>query len=77
MNTLRQKLAARPLPKPAREAAEPRGGLELQSARDTFNPYTRVPTEHAPSAKRDLRKLSEWIKMMRALEEKKKSGSAE
>ena len=50
---------------------------------DTFNPYDRSPdsmggrpgTPGGPKGgKRDLKKLSEWIKTMRALEERKKNG---
>ncbi len=49
---------------------------------DTFNPYDRKPDKagaHAPAGapkggKRDLKKLSEWLKMMKALEERKKNG---
>jgi hypothetical protein len=41
--------------------------------RDVFNPYQRpVLNPPAPSGpKRDLRKLSKWIKMMREVEERK------
>ena len=40
---------------------------------DTFRGRALDPTAAAPrSGKRDLRKLSEWIKMMRELEEKKR-----
>jgi hypothetical protein len=52
-------------------------GLELLSIapEDTFNPYDRRPTERTERApRRDLRKLSEWIKMMRELEERKRRG---
>jgi hypothetical protein len=51
--------------------------LSIEQKVDTFNPYERTPTEKPPDkkpVKRDLRKLSEWIKTMRAVEEKKKSG---
>jgi hypothetical protein len=48
---------------------------------DTFNPYDRTPDtattlggNSGRRAKRDLRKLSEWVKMMRAMEERKKRG---
>jgi hypothetical protein len=64
-----------------------RGGLRLELENDdTFNPYDRKPDTFAgkPGAvsgpkggKRDLRKLSEWLKMMRALEERKKNGDTE
>jgi hypothetical protein len=49
---------------------------------DSFNPYDRTPEK--PSAigarpvksggKRDLRKLGEWMKLMREMEERKKRG---
>ena len=39
---------------------------------ETFNPYQRVAgTTPAGGPRRDLRKLSKWIKMMRDLEERK------
>lgn len=53
--------------------------LEIKND-DTFNPYDRKPTTfgNAPPApkggKRDLKKLSEWMKLMRAIEERKKNG---
>jgi hypothetical protein len=44
---------------------------------DTCNPYDRAP-EGAPDigrgGKRDLKKLSAWIKLMREMEERKKKG---
>jgi hypothetical protein len=44
-----------------------------------YDPYQTVPAKakaktDAKPAKRDLRKLSEWIKQMRDLEERKKRG---
>jgi hypothetical protein len=51
--------------------------LSVQQDEDTFNPYDRKPAEKSKDArpvKRDLRKLSEWIKTMRAVEEKKARG---
>jgi hypothetical protein len=42
---------------------------------DTFNPYDRKPDSTVPNSrtgKRDLKKLSAWLKMMRELEERKK-----
>lgn len=78
MNSLRQKLTATPRPGAATEASPQRSSaLGLQRAGDTFNPYMRAPTEQAASTKRDLRKLSEWIKMMRALEARKNSGQTD
>jgi hypothetical protein len=57
-----------------------RDELSLQNE-DTFNPYDRKPDSAttlggsgARSGKRDLRKLSEWVKLMRAMEERKKRG---
>lgn len=56
---------------------------------DTFNPYDRSPepsrgparapaVPHTPpGGKRDLKKLSAWIKLMRELEERKKNGGSE
>jgi hypothetical protein len=56
-----------------------RGGIEvLHSKHDsTFNPYENLPEgrkSQGGSARRDLRKLSEHIKLMRELEERKKRG---
>jgi hypothetical protein len=56
---------------------------------DAFNPYDRkgntfsgkltAPAAPVPAkgGKRDLRKLSEWMKLMRAIEERKKNGDSE
>jgi hypothetical protein len=52
--------------------AEP---LSIES-QDTHNPYMRIPEterKRAPGQRTDLRKLSAWIKMMRALEEAKQN----
>ena len=54
-----------------------RGGIEVMHIKsdDTFDPYARQPEDRkAEGGKRDLRKLSEHIKMMRDLEERKKKG---
>jgi hypothetical protein len=57
-----------------------RRGFELKlevRQEDTFNPYDRKPDTFGarkPGSKRDLRKLSEWIKTMRAVEDRKKNG---
>jgi hypothetical protein len=53
------------------------GALSVQQRPRTFNPYecSTVPEpKKAMAPKKDLRKLSEWIKMMRDLEEKKRTG---
>jgi len=51
------------------------GSLAIES-QDSHNPYMRIPEtdrKRAPGQRTDLRKLSAWIKMMRALEEAKKN----
>jgi hypothetical protein len=70
-----------------REDPKLRGGLTLEVRNDdTFNPYDRSPdtfggrpgTPAGPKGgKRDLKKLSEWVKLMRAMEERKKNGDFE
>lgn len=55
------------------------GSLSLD-APDAHNPYMRIPEadrKRASGQRTDLRKLSAWIKMMRALEEAKKNGGDE
>ncbi len=55
-------------------------GLAIQKAPRTFDPYARatpVETKKAAGPRKDLRKLSEWIKMMRDLEERKRKGEVE
>ena len=57
---------------------------EAKKKDTTFNPYEREgdtfsgrrpPAGVEPkSGKRDLRKLSEWMKLMKAMEERKKNG---
>jgi len=63
-----------------------RDGFETFSIKtdDTFNPYDRAPepgrgspADPARSGKRDLKKLSAWIKLMREMEERKKNGEPE
>ena len=46
---------------------------------ESCDPYARVTTRKssAGGARTDLRKLSEWIKMMRELESRKKSGDGD
>lgn len=58
------------------------GGIEVLQVEtdDTFNPYERLPSERKKereNTRRDLRKLSEHIKLMRELEERKKRGDDE
>jgi hypothetical protein len=58
------------------------GSLSLKSE-ETFDPYARPKAEAKArpatgnTARTDLRKLSEWIKMMRELEERKRGGGGE
>ncbi len=56
--------------------AEP-DGLSIEKAPCTFNPYehaTLPEPKKTAGPRTDLRKLSEWIKMMRELEERKRKG---
>ncbi len=52
------------------------GSLSVQKAPQTFNPYERStvrdPKASTAAPRKDLRKLSEWIKQMRELEERKR-----
>ena len=66
------------------EQTPPRGDNAKLSVERTrakgFDPYARVGNAHIPDAKkkqpakRDLRKLGEWIKLKRELEARKASG---
>jgi hypothetical protein len=59
---------------------EPAGSLSLEKPKRSFNPYERatLPEPRKSSAPRkDLKKLSEWIKMMRDLEERKRKEEAD
>ena len=60
-------------------------GLAIRND-DTFNPYDRdassttivgPPGAPGKTGKRDLKKLSAWLKMMRELEERKKTDGSE
>jgi len=51
------------------------GSLSVET-QESYDPYMRgaqVERKRAPGQRTDLRKLSAWIKMMRALEEAKKN----
>ena len=51
------------------------GRLTLKSEETSYDPYSSNRTRQRGSGKRtDLRKLSEWIKEMRELEERKRNG---
>ena len=54
--------------------------LSIQQAPRAFNPYERATLaepRRGAAPRKDLKKLSEWIKMMRELEERKRRGDAE
>jgi hypothetical protein len=62
------------------ELEEQPGALAIQKAPRTFNPYetaTLPEPKKAAGPKKDLKKLSEWIKMMRDLEERKRREESE
>lgn len=61
------------------EGTLPRGTRRAQTGvnpYDTVSPNKALNPDRRP-AKRDLRKLSEWIKQMRDLEERKKRGDTD
>ncbi len=75
----RTKLEVEKTPSSGRGPRDPLGADTLSiasSAQPTFNPYEHtVDSDRKPTgntSKTDLRRLSEWIKLMRALEEQKK-----
>src|SRR6185503_11574414 len=71
----RQKLELEDTRSSGRGDRKLRGGIQLEVRNDdTFNPYDRSPASGPKGGKRDLKKLSEWIKTMRAMEERKKNG---
>ena len=50
-------------------------GSPARNPGKSFTPYTHDATRGtATSSRTDLRKLSEWIKMMREIEERKRNG---
>jgi hypothetical protein len=66
--------------RPVLEIESESRGLSIQKAPRSFDPYSRdTPREpqNAAAPRKDLRKLSEWIKMMRDLEERKRKGEVE
>ncbi len=54
--------------------------LTVKTEEETFDPYSRHRARSAPGAaprpRTDLRRLSEWIKMMRDLEARKRGATA-
>jgi hypothetical protein len=79
----RTKLEVETTPASGRGTRDPLGAdaLSIERKEDTFNPYERsTAADRKPTGnttKTDLRKLSEWIKLMRALEDQKKGGDEE
>jgi hypothetical protein len=66
--------------RPVLEIESEQHGLQLQNRPRSFDPYaSATPPEPKKSAgpKKDLRALSEWIKLMRELEERKRKGEAD
>jgi hypothetical protein len=56
------------------------GGLQLDGQRSAYNPYSNESgggRKSGNTTRTDLRKLSEWIKMMRELEERKRADGAD
>ena len=50
--------------------------LTLNTGETSYDPYARKrPLEAGRGARTDLRKLSQWIKMMRELEERRRNGA--
>jgi hypothetical protein len=53
-------------------------GLTLTTEETSYDPYASGrPRKPGGGARTDLRKLSEWIKKMRELEQRKRNGDAE
>ena len=67
--------------RPKLEVERQPGDLALETERSAYNPYANGAGAARKSAgnttRTDLRKLSEWIKMMRELEERKRAGGGE
>jgi hypothetical protein len=66
--------------RPVLEVESEPHSVAIQKPGSTFDPYARAtPVESSKAAgpRKDLRKLSEWIKMMRELEERKAKGEVE
>jgi hypothetical protein len=62
------------------ELEEQPSALAIQKVPRTFNPYetaTLAEPKKSAGPKKDLKKLSEWIKMMRDLEERKRKEESE
>jgi hypothetical protein len=66
--------------RPRLEIQREPGELQLDRERSAYNPYANdsgIARKSGNTTRTDLRKLSEWIKLMRELEERKRSGGDE
>ena len=64
--------------RPKLEIERDPSGLQMDSQRSAYDPYANgagAARKTGNTTRTDLRKLSEWIKMMRELEERKRSGA--
>lgn len=64
--------------RPKLEIEHHTGDLTLETERSAYNPYASgagAARKTGNTTRTDLRKLSEWIKLMRELEERKRNGS--
>lgn len=64
--------------RPKLEIEREPGVLQLEPQRTAFDPYANasgVARKSGNTTRTDLRKLSEWIKMMRELEERKRTNA--
>ena len=62
--------------RPKLEIQREPGELQLDTQRSAYNPYSNesgAARKTGNTSRTDLRKLSEWIKMMRELEERKRT----
>jgi len=66
--------------RPRLELEDQAGGLQLDTRRSAYNPYSNdsgAGRKTGNTTRTDLRKLSEWIKMMREMEERKRNDGEE
>jgi hypothetical protein len=66
--------------RPRLEIQREPGDLQLDSQRSAYDPYANdsgVARKSGNTTRTDLRKLSEWIKLMRELEERKRNGASD
>ena len=66
--------------RPRLEIQREPGELHLETERSAYNPYANASgaaRKSGNTTRTDLRKLSEWIKMMREIEDRKRDGQGE